>query len=64
MSNMQASGQGGKGNFDISSLAGTTLSLEDYLNYAEAENEGDSYYYTITASLNANDDLLDRKSVV
>lgn len=52
MSNMQASGQGGKGNFDISSLAGTTLSLEDYLNYAEAENEGDSYYYTITASLN------------
>lgn len=58
MSNMQASGQGGKGNFDISSLAGTTLSLEDYLNYAEAENEGDSYYYTITASLNANDDLL------
>ena len=31
MSNMQASGQGGKGNFDISSLAGTTLSLEDYL---------------------------------
>ena len=46
MSNMQASGQGGKGNFDISSLAGTTLSLEDYLNYAEAENEGDSYSYT------------------
>lgn len=58
MSDMQSSGKGGKGNFDPSKLAGTTLTLDDYLNYTKAQNEGDSYYYTITASLNANDDLL------
>ena len=43
MADMQSSGQGGKGNFDQSRLTGTTLSLDDYLNYAEAENEYDSY---------------------
>lgn len=58
MSDMQASGQGGKGNFDTSGLAGTTLSLDDYLNYAQAGSDGDSYYYTITASLNTSGDLL------
>lgn len=64
MADMQSSGQGGKGNFDQSRLAGTTLSLDDYLKYAEAENEDDSYYYTITASLNANDDLLPYGSTI
>ena len=58
MADMQASGEGGKGNFDPSKLQGSSLSLDDYLTYSEAESEGDSYYYTITASLNANDDLL------
>lgn len=58
MADMQASGGGGKGNFDPSKLQGSSLSLDDYLTYSEAESEGDSYYYTITASLNANDDIL------
>lgn len=58
MANMQSSGEGGKGNFNSSMLQGTTLTLDDYLKYAEAQNEGDSNYYSITASLNTSGDLL------
>lgn len=58
MAGMQQSGEGGKGNFDTSKLQGTALTLDDYMTYTEAQNEGDSYYYSITTSLNASGDLL------
>lgn len=47
-----------RGNFNFSSLAGTTLSMDDYLAYTEYLSDSDGYYYTITTSLNATDDLL------
>lgn len=54
-------GEGGgfdRGNFDFESLAGETLTLDDYMTYTEALSDGDSYYYTMSASLNASGDLV------
>ena len=45
-------------NFDFESFTGNTLSLEDYMTYTEALSDGDSYYYSMTASLNAAEDLM------
>lgn len=54
-------GEGGgfdRGNFDFESLAGETLTLDDYMAYTEALSDGDGYYYTMSASLNASGDLV------
>lgn len=54
-------GEGGgfdRGNFDFESLAGETLTLDDYMTYTEALSDGDGYYYTMSASLNASGDLV------
>lgn len=54
-------GEGGgfdRGNFDFESLAGETLTIDDYMTYTEALSDGDSYYYTMSASLNASGDLV------
>lgn len=54
-------GEGGgfdQGNFDFESLAGETLTLDDYMTYTEALSDGDGYYYTMSASLNASGDLV------
>lgn len=58
MADMKESGNGGKGNFDPTKLQGATLSLDDYMNYVEAQNTGDSYYYSLTTSVDATGDLL------
>lgn len=47
-----------RGNFDFESLAGETLTLDDYMTYTQALSDGDSYYYTMSASLNASGDLV------
>ena len=44
--------------FDFESLAGEALTLDDYMIYTEALSDGDSYYYTMSASLNASGDLV------
>ena len=46
-----------RGKFNFEAL-GTSLTLDDYMNYAEALQDGDSYYYSGSASLNATGDLL------
>ena len=46
-----------RGKFDFKSL-GSSLTLDDYMTYTEALNEGDSYYYSSAISLNASGDLL------
>lgn len=46
-----------RGKFDFESL-GSSLTLDDYMTYTEALNEGDSYYYSSAISLNASGDLL------
>lgn len=54
-------GEGGGFNredFDFESLAGEALTLDDYMIYTEALSDGDSYYYTMSASLNASGDLV------
>lgn len=63
MSQMQEglSGNSGKtdrGKFDFSSLSGTSLTLDDYMEYTELLEENDSYYYSQTLSLNASGDIL------
>lgn len=45
-------------NFDFESLGGEALTLDDYMTYTQALSEGDSYYYTMSASLNAGGNLL------
>lgn len=57
MSDMKNSGTFDKGSFDFSKISGDSLTLDDYLKYTEAQSEGDSYYYSNTASLNATGDL-------
>lgn len=57
MADMQASGTGGKSSFDSSRFQGTALTLDDYMTYVAAQNDGDSYYYSLTTSLNATGDL-------
>lgn len=52
MSNAQASGGNIKGSFSM-----PTLSLDEYINYASAQGEGDSYYYSNSIALNATGDL-------
>lgn len=47
-----------RGNFDFDVLQGSTLTLDEYLTYTEAQQEGDSYYYSGAFSLNASGDLL------
>lgn len=47
-----------RGSFDFDALAGEALTLEDYLTYTQALSDGDSYTYTLSASLNASGDLL------
>lgn len=51
-------GEFNRENFDFESLSGETLTLDDYMTYTQALSEGDSYYYTMSASLNAGGDLL------
>lgn len=43
--------------FDFEAL-GSSLSLDDYMTYTEALNDGDSYYYSSAISLDASGDLL------
>ncbi len=52
--------QGGfdRGGFDFDILQGSSLSLDEYLTYTEAQQEGDSYYYSGAFSLDATGDLL------
>lgn len=47
-----------RGNFDFDVLQGSTLTLEEYLTYTQAQQEGDSYYYSGAFSLNATGDFL------
>lgn len=51
-------GEFNRENFDFESLSGGALTLDDYMTYTQALSEGDSYYYTMSASLNAGGDLL------
>lgn len=46
-----------RGKFDFDALS-SELSLEDYMTYTEALQDGDSYYYSGSVSLNAVGDLL------
>lgn len=46
-----------RGKFDFDALS-IELSLEDYMTYTEALQDGDSYYYSGSVSLNAVGDLL------
>ena len=45
-------------NFDFDILQGSSLTLEDYIQYAQAQSDGDSYYYSGAISLDATGDLL------
>ncbi len=45
-------------NFDFDILQGSSLTLEDYIQYAQAQSDGDSYYYSGAFSLDATGDLL------
>ena len=47
-----------RGKFDFSVLQGSSLTLDEYIKYAEAQSDGDSYYYSGAFSLNATGDLL------
>ncbi len=47
-----------RGNFDFESLQGSSLTVDDYMVYTELLGDDDSYYYTVTASLDATGDLL------
>ncbi|MFQ9984886.1 MAG: ABC transporter permease [Lachnospiraceae bacterium] len=47
-----------RGNFDFDILQGSSLTLEDYIQYAQAQADGDSYYYSGAFSLDATGDLL------
>lgn len=47
-----------RGNFDFDILQGSSLTLEDYIQYAQAQSDGDSYYYSGAFSLDATGDLL------
>lgn len=58
MNNLQASGSFDKSTFNKASLSGSSLTLDDYMTYTAAQSEGDSYYYSTTASLNTTGDLL------
>lgn len=46
-----------RGKFDFNAL-NSSLTLEDYMTYTEALNDGDSYYYSGALFLNATGDLL------
>lgn len=52
-----AGGNFDRGVFDFEVL-GSSLTLDDYMTYTEALQDGDSYYYTGSLSLNATGDLL------
>ncbi len=54
----QGTGKTDRGKFDFNSLRGTALTLDDYMNYADLLDENDSYYYTLTVSMNASDEIL------
>ncbi len=58
----EPSGQNGgrpdRGRFDFDILQGSSLSLEDYMTYTQAQREGDGYYYSGAFSLDATGDLL------
>ncbi len=62
MSQMRGDGEnsGGfdRGKFDFNSLSGTALTLDDYMGYAELMKTDDTYYYTMTGSLNASGEIL------
>lgn len=47
-----------RGNFNFSSLNGTTLTMDDYMSYTEYLSDSDGYYYSLTTSLNAKGDVL------
>lgn len=47
-----------RGKFDFDSLQGSTLTLDDYMEYTKLQKDSDSYYYTLSASLNASGELL------
>ena len=47
-----------RGRFDFDILQGSSLTLEEYLRYAEAQQEGDSYFYSGAFSLDATGELL------
>lgn len=47
-----------RGNFDFSALSGSSLTYEDYMSYAALLAPDDSYYYTLSLSMNATGDLL------
>lgn len=47
-----------RGKFDFDVLQGSTLTLDEYLSYTDAQQTGDSYYYSGALSLDATGDLL------
>lgn len=57
MEDMKNSGTFDKSSFDFSKIAGESLTLDDYMKYTEAQSDGDSYYYNMTASLDGTGDL-------
>lgn len=56
--NENSSGETDREKFDFNSLKGTALTIDDYMSYAELLGENDSYYYTLTLSMNASDEIL------
>lgn len=58
MENSSSSGEApSKDSIDFSALEGESLTLDDYMTYTDALEDGDTYYYSITSSLNASGDL-------
>ena len=54
---MKDNADGDKTKFDFSKFQSEKLSLDDYMTYTKAQSDGDSYYYSLSASLNASGDL-------
>jgi len=63
MSGMQegsekSNGKMNRGKFDFSSLRGSSLSMNDYMIYADLLDEDDSYYYNLSVSMNSTEDII------
>lgn len=57
MASSSPSESGGKPSMDLSQLQSQSLTLDQYLEYASALPSGSSYYYDLTASLDASGSL-------
>ncbi len=51
-------GKPDRSRFDFDVLQGSSLTLDEYLSYTKAQQDGDSYYYSGAFSLDATGDLL------